>query len=140
MHWTRFITQFISLFHFTPVIHWNMNDITWWLEITRYLGMQVAIIFNLFSFHTLLYKECYLLKLWNTASFPSSTLASHSLYSGKLFRSKNLSSGCFLCVVMLKEGNIYCSKGRTLNKSWTWILESLSVTNQKYSILQHLCS
>lgn len=46
-----------------------------------------------------------------------SALTPHSLYSGKLCRSKNLSSGCFFCVVMLKEGNIYCSKGRTLTKA-----------------------
>lgn len=49
--------------------------------------------------------------------FPSNTLTPHSLYPGELCRSENLSSGCFFCVVMLKEGNIYCAKGRTLTKA-----------------------
>lgn len=55
--------------------------------------------------------------LWNTTSFPSNTLTPHSLYPGELCRSENLSSGCFFCVVILKEGNIYCAKGRTLTKA-----------------------
>lgn len=46
-----------------------------------------------------------------------SVLTLYSPYSGKFCRSENLSSGCFFCVVVLKEGNIYCSKGRTLTKA-----------------------